>query len=107
MSETELRGIFGELERRFVKGGVTETTTFYVTLGDGPAQKWTVVVSPEKCEVREGKVDHADCVLKTTADFFLKMVREKYTPGFLDFTRGRIKTNEPAKLMELKKAFGL
>ena len=107
MSETELRGVFGELEKRFVKGAMNRTTTFYVSLGDGAAEKWTVIVGPEKCEVREGKVEHADCVLKTTTEFFLKMVRDRYTPGFLDFTRGKIKTNDPTRLPDLKTAFGL
>ena len=107
MSEQDLRAIFNDLEKRFKKGALDHTTTFYVSLGDGPAEKWTVVVGPEACEVREGKVEKADCVLKTTSEFFLKMVRDKYTPGFLDFTRGKIKTNDPSKLGDLKSAFGL
>jgi putative sterol carrier protein len=107
MSESELRAIFGDLEKRFKKGALDHTTSFYISLGDGAAEKWTVIVGPEKCEVREGKIEKADCVLKTTSDFFLKMVRDRYTPGFLDFTRGKIKTNDPGKLPDLQKAFGL
>ena len=107
MSEHELRAIFTDLEKRFVKGAMTRTTTFYVSLGDGPGEKWTVAVGPETCLVREGKVENADCVLKTTTEFFLKMVRDRYVPGFLDFTRGKIKTNDPGRLPDLKIAFGL
>jgi len=32
-------------------------------------------------------------------------VRDGYTPGFLDFTRGKVKSNDPLLLQELKKAF--
>jgi putative sterol carrier protein len=106
MGEADIRTIFGEMEKRFKKGAVERELSFYFSLGDGPGEKWTVRVGPERCEVKEGKhVENADCVLKTSADFFTKMVRDGYTPGFLDFTRGKVKSNDPMLLQELKKAF--
>jgi putative sterol carrier protein len=106
MSQEELRAIFAEMPKRFKKGAIEKKVSFYFSLGEGPGEKWTVVVGPDACDVKEGKhVESADCVLKTSGDFFLKMVRDGYTPGFLDFTRGKVKSNDPMLLQELKKAF--
>ncbi len=33
------------------------------------------------------------------------MVRDGYTPGAFDFLRGKVKSNDPTLLQELKKAF--
>jgi long-chain acyl-CoA synthetase len=105
-SGADLRPVFEEMPKRFRPGTVSKPISFYFSLGDGAGEKWTVVVGPEKVDVKEGKhVDQADCVLKTSADLFLKMVKEGYTPGFLDFSRGRVKSNDPMLLQELKKAF--
>lgn len=107
MAEQEIRTIFEGMPKRFKKGVIDRELSFYFSLGDGAAEKWTVRVGPEQCEVKEGKhVENADCVLKTTPDFFVKMVRDGYTPGFLDFTRGKVKSNDPMLLQEMKKAFG-
>ena len=70
----------------------------------------TVTVSPDKCEVKEGKGQgEANCVLKTNGDFFLKMSRDGYTPGATDFMGpwAKAKSNDPMLLGELKKAFKL
>jgi putative sterol carrier protein len=107
-TETEIRSVFSGMPARFQKGAVDRELTFYFSLGDGPGQKWTVFMGPERCDVKEGKaVESASCVLKTSADFFLKMIRDGYTPGVMDFTWGKIKSNDPMLLQELKKAFKL
>jgi len=107
-TEQELRDIFGQMRTHFRVGRLTEETSFYFTLGDGPAEKWTVKVGPERCEVGEGKlVDQADCVVKTSPELFLKMVKGQYTPGAMDFMRGKIKSNDPLKLKVLQEAFDL
>ncbi len=104
----ELRRVFEQLPGRFRKGALGRDLSYYFSFGDAPGEKWTVVVGPERCEVKEGRhVEKADCVLKTTPDFFLRMVREGYEPGFLDFARGKIKSNDPILLRDLKSAFGL
>ncbi len=106
MSEKELRAVFGEMPKRFRKGAVDRDLTFYFSLGDGPGEKWTVKVGKDACDVKEGKTsDSADCVLKTDPKMFLKMVTQGYEPGVMDFTWGKIKSNDPLLLKELKKAF--
>lgn len=108
MPVTDLRTVFGELEGRFRPGRLERTITFYFTLGESQADKWTVTIGPEACSVREGKhVEQADCVLKTTKALFLQMVNERYVPGAMDFMRGRIKSNDPFLLKELQRAIGL
>ena len=103
---TNLRAVFGEMEKRFKKGSVPQETAFYFSFGDGPGEKWTLRLGPEKCEVKEGKhVENADCVLKTSPDLFLKMVRGEWTPGAMDFMRGKIKANDIEGLKLLKDCF--
>lgn len=108
MSADQLRQIFREAEARFAPGRVDRETTFYFTFGSGPGEKWTAWIGPDRCEVKEGKhLDNADCVLKTTTDLFLRMVRDGYMPGTMDFMRGKIKSNDPLLLRELQKALAL
>lgn len=106
--ESDIRAVFDGMPARFQKGAIDRDLSFYFSLGDGPGEKWTVLVGKDKCEVKEGKaVENASCVLKTSADFFLKIVRDGYTPGMMDFSFGRIKSNDPMLLQQLKKAFKL
>ena len=107
---SDLKAVFEAMPGRFQKGAVAKTTSFYFSLGEGPGEKWTVTVSPDSCEVKEGKgATEANCVLKTNGDFFLKMVRDGYTPGVTDFMGpwAKAKSNDPMLLSELKKAFKL
>ncbi len=102
----KLRQLFENMQEHFVPGMLDEETSFYFSLGDGPGEKWTLFIGPEECRVEEGKkTDKADCVLKCSSDFFLKMLVENYTPGVMDFTRGRIKSNAPQLLQNLREAF--
>ncbi len=106
--EDDLRAVFGDMEKHFVAGRVGAETSFYFSLGDGPGHKWTVEVGPEACRVTEGKhVESADCVVKTTPDYFLRLVRGEHVPGAMDFMRGKIKSNDPMKLKILGEAFDL
>lgn len=101
-----VREVFEQMKDHFVPGMVEKETSFYFSLGDGAGEKWTVFVGPKACRVVEGKAtDSADCVMKTTADFFMKILLEGYTPGVMDFTRGRIKSNNPQLLAQLREAF--
>lgn len=98
-----VREIFLALPSYFIKGGTDKDMSIYFSLED---EKWTLVVGPEKCEVKEGKaLENADAFLKTSKDMFIKMVMKGYTPGFMDFTRGKISSNDPMSLMVLKQAF--
>lgn len=100
-----VRTVFKAMPKRFKKGVLDKDLSFYFSLGDH--QKWTVHVGTSTCKVEEGKkVEQADCVLKTSPELFLRMVTEGYVPGIMDFTAGRVKSNDPMLLKELKAAFG-
>jgi long-chain acyl-CoA synthetase len=107
--EHPLVTLFAELETKFQKDAVDKPVSFYFTLGSDAQAKWTVVVSKETCEVKPGKPagGTADCVLKTSAEIFTKIVRDAYTPGPSEFLSGAIKSNDVALLMTFQKVFAL
>lgn len=107
--EHPLVTLFSELQTKFQKDAVDKPVSFYFTLGSDEKAKWTVVVSKDACEVKLGKPagGTADCVLKTSADIFTKIVRESYTPGPSEFLSGAIKSNDVSLLMTFQKVFAL
>src|SRR6185369_12828954 len=107
--EHPLVTLFAELEGKFQKDAVDKPVSFYFTLGNDAQAKWTVVVSKETCEVKPGKPagGTADCVLKTSAEIFTKIVRDSYTPGPSEFLSGAIKSNDVGLLMTFQKVFAL
>jgi long-chain acyl-CoA synthetase len=107
--EHPLVTLFAELEGKFQKDAVDKPVSFYFTLGSDAQAKWTVNVSKEACEVKPGKPagGTADCVLKTSAEIFTKIVRDAYTPGPGEFLSGAIKSNDVALLMTFQKVFAL
>lgn len=107
--EHPLVRLFGELEHKFKPAALDRAVSFYFTLGSDAHAKWTVKVDRERCEIRPGKPDGgaADCVLKTSADIFTKIVREAYVPGPAEFMSGAVKSNDVGLLLEFQKAFQL
>ena len=107
--EHPLVTLFAELEGKFQKDAVDKPVSFYFTLGSDEKAKWTVLVSKESCEVKLGKPagGTADCVLKTSAEIFTKIVRDAYTPGPTEFLSGAIKSNDVGLLMTFQKVFAL
>jgi long-chain acyl-CoA synthetase len=103
---SQLEKTLQELKARFRPASVQKKTTYYLSLGEGPGEKWTVTLTPDACEVTPGKTENADCVLKTSADLFLKLVAGTWKPGMGDFFTGKIKTNDVDLLQKLQKAFG-
>jgi long-chain acyl-CoA synthetase len=95
------------LKQRFKPGSVDKPTTYYLSLGDAPDEKWTVKLSAAGVELQPGKPDDADCVLKTSATLFQRLVAGDWRPGVMDFMSGKIKTSDIEKLKLLQKAFGL
>lgn len=96
--------IFAKLPQSFVAGMADGQVSFYFSMGE---TKKTVVVDKESCTVSDGKtVDSADCVCKTSPEFFLKIWNEDYRPGMKDFLSGTIKSNDPNKLQLFLKSFG-
>lgn len=99
-----INDIFNELPDAFVAGGTSEPVSFYFSLGE---TKKTVMISPDKCSVSDGKaVDNADCVCKTSPEFFVKIWQDGYRPGMKDFLSGTIKSNNPGSLQTFLKCFG-
>ncbi len=96
--------IFGSLPHLFVPQSVEESISYYFSLED---IKKTVRLSPERCLVEDGRtVESADCVCKTSQDFFEKIWNEGYRPGMADFLSGKIKSNDPGGLQTFLKSFG-
>ncbi len=101
-----LKAVFDEMKRRYKPGAVDKATSFYFSLGDEAGQKWTMTLTPKECKVVEGKIENADCVLKTSAELFVKMMTGKFRPGVGDFLSGKVKSNDPEMLKLLESAFG-
>ncbi|WP_205749294.1 hypothetical protein [Desulfopila sp. IMCC35008] len=96
--------IFKGLPDLFVAGAVDEKVSFYFSL---EGVKKTVTVDPDGTTVEDGKaVDNADCVCKTSPEFFLRIWNDGYRPGLKDFLTGSIKSNDPDKLRVFLKCFG-
>jgi long-chain acyl-CoA synthetase len=95
--------IFEAMPGRYRPGSCASPRSYYFSIGE---HKCTVRLTAEDCRVEDGKtLDHADVVLKTTPDLFERMVIRGEMPGFRDVTLGRIKTNDPSALADLKGYF--
>jgi len=99
-----LETIFQGLPGQFVAAKLTAPMSFYFSLGE---EKKTVQLTPDSCLVSDGKaVENADCVCKTTPEFFLKIWQDGYRPGMKDFLSGTIKSNNPNALQTFLACFG-
>lgn len=99
----EVAKVFERLPKLFQKGAVKEPRTFYFSLGE--AEKWTVTLAKDKCTVKAGKTEDADCFFKASEEMFLDVWNGKHTPGVKDFMTGAIKSNNPTLLREFVAAF--
>jgi putative sterol carrier protein len=95
--------IFKGLPKKYVGNNIQKPTSFYFSLDD--EEKWTVSMSPGKCQVKAEKTDSADCFFKGSTQLFLDVWNGKYTPTAMDFITGRIKSNNPTMLREFVAAF--
>ncbi|WP_457577331.1 hypothetical protein [Desulfomarina sp.] len=99
-----IESVFQQMNELFVPGTMTGPVSFYFSLGEC---KKTVKLSPDACLVEDGRtVENADCVCKTSPDFFMKIWREDYRPGMKDFMTGVIKSNNPGALQGFLRCFG-
>jgi putative sterol carrier protein len=104
MPASEIAKIFQSLPQRFEKGTVKKPRTFYFSLDED--EKWTVSLSPDKCEVMPGKpAADADCFFKASKQMFLDVWSGKYVPSAKDFLTGAIKSNNPLLLKDFVAAF--
>jgi putative sterol carrier protein len=96
--------IFATLPQSFVPKTLSQAKSYYFSLGD---IKKTVQLSSESCLVSDGKtIDNADCVCKTSPEFFLRIWQDNYKPGMKDFMSGTIKSNNPSALQDFLRSFG-
>lgn len=99
-----LNDIFTSMPSLFVAEVVPKEVTYYMSIDD---VKKTIIIDSKSCRVEDGKtIENADCVCKTTEEFFLKIWNDGYMPGMGDFLSGKIKSNNPAALKNLMKIFG-
>jgi long-chain acyl-CoA synthetase len=103
-----LNEIFGDLSKRFQRDEVKEPCTWYFSLGDFKEAKWTVRVTKDDCVIVNDKLDgKADCVFKTDAKTFTKIIRDHYIPDVSEFLNGTVKTNNPELLTTFIQVFNL
>src|SRR6266480_2111340 len=93
MPSRSLEACLESLRAKYKPGAVDRDITYYLSLGEAPAEKWTVTLTPTSCSAVPGRVGDAQCVLKMRADLFMKLVDGSYKPGALDFVTGKLKTN--------------
>ena len=107
--EHPLVRLFRELEGRFQTGAVDKAVSFYFTLGSENEAKWSCIAYPDRVDISMGKPASgtADCVLKTNAEMFTRIVREGYVPGVDEFMAGTIKSNDPSLLFTFQQVFNL
>ena len=100
---SEVEAIFKGLCKRFNRKNVAAERSYYFSLGEG--EKWTVRLTRERCEVRKGKNDEADCFFKGPAELFLDVWNGRHDLGPMDFLTGKVKSNNPVLLRDFVRAF--
>lgn len=99
-----IESIFNQMTETFQAGSVDKSLSYYFSIDD---LKKTVFLDPQSCRIEDGKAtESADCVCKTSAEFFAQIWNENYRPGIKDFLSGAIKSNNPAALKTFLAAFG-
>jgi len=107
--EHPLVGLFRNLETRYVEGKIDKPLTFYFSLGNEASCKWTARLEPEGCTIEPGKPagNSADCVLKTSAELFTRIVQDGYVPTPVEVMSGQVKSNDIALLTTFQEVFDL
>jgi len=100
---SEIAKVFKGLPKRFNKANVKAARTYYFSLGD--EEKWTVQLTKDKCTVKPGKNEEADCFFKGPAELFLDVWNGDHKLGPTDFLTGRVKSNNPMLLKDFVAAF--
>jgi putative sterol carrier protein len=100
---SEVAAVFRGLCKRFNKANVTAERSYYFSLGEN--EKWTVRLTRDKCVVRKGKNDEADCFFKGPAELFLDVWNGRHQLGPVDFLTGKVKSNNPMLLKDFVTAF--
>ncbi len=94
--------LVAEMTRRYIPNQVPRPLTYYLSIGEA---KYTMRLVATSCTITPGKVEGADCVIKSHPDVFERLVLKRQAPGALDIARGRFKTNDVALLALLRDCF--
>jgi hypothetical protein len=94
--------LVAEMSRRYVPGKVPRALTYYLSIGE---HKYTMRLAGDACSITPGKVENADCVIKSDPAVFARLVIERKAPGALDIARGKFKTSDVALLALLSDCF--
>ena len=100
---SDIAKIFKGLPKRFNKANVKAERTYYFSLGDD--EKWTVNIKKDKCTVKKGKTDDADCFFKGSTEMFIDVWNGDHKLGPKDFLTGKVKSNNPILLKDFVAAF--
>ena len=96
--------IFNQMEEQYNGAAIEQPASIYFSIDE---TKKTVFISSDGCRVEAGRtLDNADCVCKTSTEFFLKVWNQNYRPGLKDFLSGAIKSNNPSILQSFLAACG-
>lgn len=96
--------IFNQLTEHYSASEIAYPVSIYFSIDE---IKKTVLIDESNCRVEDGRtVDTADCVCKTSAEFFLRVWNDGYKPGMKDFLSGAIKSNNPSVLQSFLIACG-
>lgn len=99
-----IESIFHEIKAGYRTGIVDQETSYYFCVDE---MKKTIVLTADACQIEDGKaVENADCVCKTSEEFFMKVWNEGYRPSISDFLSGAIKSNNPLALKDFLDACG-
>ena len=96
--------IFKQMAEAFIPGVLNKELCYYFSIDE---HKKTVYLDPQNCRVDDGKTsENADCVCKTSTEFFVRIWDQNYRPGLKDFLAGDIRSNNPEALKSFLAAFG-
>jgi long-chain acyl-CoA synthetase len=101
--------VFTDLGKRYDSTRIERPLSWYFALGPKGGPRWTVMVDKQQCTIQQGRppTGKADCVVKTSADIFTRIVKEAYVPEPQQFISGAIKTNDIPLLIEFSRVFNL
>jgi hypothetical protein len=91
-----------EMPKRYIPGKIPRDLTYYLSIGEF---KYTMRLTAEICTITPGKVENADCVIKSDPAVFANLVLHRKAPGAFDIARGKFKTSDVSLLALLSDCF--
>jgi hypothetical protein len=94
--------LVAEMSRRYVPGKVPRDLVYYLSIGE---HKFVMRLTATGCAITPGKVEKADCVIKSDPTVFANLVIHRKAPGPFDIARGKFKTSDVGLLTLLQDCF--